>query len=72
MLSGLELQVSRSEDGLVLAWPKSLSEASLEQSSAIGEVDWQPVETLPTRVGEWKQIKVPISTARRFYRLKSP
>jgi hypothetical protein len=70
--SSMMLQVSRSEQGIVIAWPSKFSDAFLEQCGDIEQLNWQAVPLLPVVIGQWHQIEVPVTGATIFYRLKRP
>ena len=73
---GVPLSVRRNSSTLFLAWPASFTGFVLEEAdglpNGVNPVTWSPVAIPPQLVNGTNVIPLPLSQARKFYRLRQP
>lgn len=67
----LKLTASRSTGGaLVLAWPASSAEFTVEEADSVEQPNWRTLSASPVLQGQQNTVTVPIESGTKFYRLK--
>jgi hypothetical protein len=67
----VKLGVARTQAGLELSWPETLSAWQL-QSSTVADANWTEVASTPVTVsGQWT-VTIPAADGAQFYRLRGP
>jgi hypothetical protein len=66
------LTITKSNNNVIISWPTSSGNFTLESKAALNSTTWSPVGLAPTINGSNFQVVVPIGTGNRFFRLRSP
>lgn len=68
-----ELDAALAGDEIVISWPASARNYSLEQTTAIGpDALWRPADEPPVQIGNYLVVRVIAGPGDRFYRLRRP
>jgi hypothetical protein len=62
--------VNNGDGTITLSWPAAIEGWLLERSTTLMPKSWQVVLTPPTVVGQWKELTLPITGDRGFFRLR--
>lgn len=65
------LTIAKSNNNVIISWPTSSGNFTLESKADLNSATWTPVGLAPTINGANYQVIVPIGTGNRFFRLRS-
>lgn len=66
----MRLSIGQDEDGLLLSWPAWTASASLVSTANLDEADWRRISTVPSRVADRWEVRIPAPAAgMQFFKL---
>lgn len=67
----LSLNIELAGPDILLSWPAGINGYTIEKSSELGIHSWTPVVLTPSVMGDMRYLKIPITQAFQFYRLRT-